>query len=265
MIGNSMFFLRELWRFIRLETCLYITGMAASGFLLFSGMGPGLLPLLAATFFLTAASYSYNQFTDEKEDSINNGGLNLFVKHSRIGIFVTLLCLSISLYSVMLIPSVLHIYIIIMVLALCYSGLRVKRILILKNLFTGSVIALAFLFGAGASHPITSGVMMYYIFITTWAFAGNLIGDLRGMEGDRIVNLRTMPIAFGYQESRLMVYLLYAFLIAFMVIFNMVPLFFTIPFAVLTLFYVARNDMKTSRYIFLSAFAALPLLILLVM
>ena len=84
MAAHPAFFLGELWRFLRIETCLFISGIAVFGYLINQHLGIELIYTILAVFMVSGSGYAHNHITDKEEDIVNNRRLNMFAK-SRLG------------------------------------------------------------------------------------------------------------------------------------------------------------------------------------
>ena len=85
----------ELIRFMRPETSTFIAGMAATGYLLFNSLGPGLFFVFFTVYFLSAFGYALNYLEDKREDLLNEERLNVYVTNG-LGPLVAAFFLGIS-------------------------------------------------------------------------------------------------------------------------------------------------------------------------
>lgn len=255
------FIVKEFFSFIRIETCLFITGISLSGYLLFSPMGFKVFPLFLVMVLGTGASYAYNHLTDRREDLISNNILNIFVLKSNLGrkivffLFLSGLFLSIFLSFVSFV-----LYSLLVVLSLIYSGFRVKETRI-KNVFTGFSMALTFLIGAGAAGFLNSEMFSYFPLIFLLGFAINTLGDMRGYKGDKSIGMRTLPIVFGFKATKIVIYTTAAIFLVCVIIFGVSNFYPLIPFLFLASFYLQKNNLKGARTAMLLSFISLPVFI----
>jgi len=253
--------LREFLSFIRIETCLFITGMSLSGYLLFNSMGLKIFPLFFAILLGTGASYAYNHLTDRKEDAVNNKLLNSFVLDTSLGRkLVFLLFVSGLFFSLFLSPISTILYSFLVILSLIYSGFRVKEMRI-KNVFTGFSMALTFLIGAGVTGFLNLEMFSYFSLIFLFGFAINMLGDMRGYRGDRKIGMKTLPIIFGFGPTKLVIYTTAGIFLVCVIILGFSKLYPLVPFLFLASFFLQKNNLKGTRFTILSSFISLPMFI----
>ena len=193
--------MREFRAFMRLETCLYISCIGASGFLLFNPLTITIMPLFLSVLFLTGASYGYNHLTDMEEDRINNRRLNIFVTNRKGAPAVAGMIAAGTFFSLFLPPPSILIFLLSIPLIIAYSKLRVKEIFLAKNLYTGLTIGLMFLMGAAAAGAVTPQVLSSFFVAAFFGFMLNILGDIRGFEGDLATGIKTIPVFMGVGPS----------------------------------------------------------------
>ena len=251
------FLIRELWRFIRVETCLFITGLALSGYLVFSAPGKEMPFVLLASFLSACSIYSYNHLTDREEDAVNNGRLNLFVKNAS-GRLIIAACLASSLFFALFLPlSAFLTYALSLSVGMLYSTFRLKRYPI-KNLYAGFGFSSSFLMGAAAAGASLSQMMFYLPVPFIAGFIGNLLGDLRGRSGDSKAGLRTLPVVLGVKKSKHVLHAC-AWSITFLST-SLYPEFVSvIPFMITLSAFLLVDNMKVTRMCLLFSFATMPI------
>lgn len=255
--------LKEFASFTRIETCLFITGISVTGYCMFNRIGVDLLFLFLSIFLGAGASYGYNHLTDRKEDMVNNRRLNCFVLREGAGKgLVFALFLSGFFISFLLPITFVLLYSLLMFLSVVYSGLGVKRMFVIKNIFTGFTIALTFLAGSVVSHELDFEVLSYFPFIFLFGLTLNILGDIRGYEGDRFAGVKTIPLAFGKNTAKKLVYLITGVFTVSVVVFRFANLYPLIPFMLLISFFLHRDDHRKSRISILSSFIFFSLFIL---
>jgi 4-hydroxybenzoate polyprenyltransferase len=236
------FLLRELRKFVRIETCLVVSCITLSGYMLFNTYSPELLFLMLAVFFGCGASYGYNQLTDKKEDAVNNKRLNMFVT-SKWGNYVIMGCTSIGFLSALALPLIsLMIYLICMFAGFAYSFFRIKRFFLMKNIYSGTFIAAPFLIGSTTGNEFAIGMIPYFLLILLVGFTSNLIGDVRGYRGDMLAELRTMPTVIGIRTSKGLIHfnlIMFSFVVLALGYVTMIPM---IPFLGAVLFFLNRDN-----------------------
>ncbi|MCX6817400.1 MAG: UbiA family prenyltransferase [Candidatus Aenigmarchaeota archaeon] len=252
---------KEALSFIKPEICFFCAGIAASGYIVFNGIDAKLLQLFIAAFLGTGASYAYNYMKDAKEDMANGKKLNFFVINSGRGrIFVSLLYVVGFLFS-LLSPVSAAFYVVMAVMSVFYSRNRIKEIFLVKNVFTGMTISLSFLLGAAAGgfSPAMVPCVAAIFFLGS---AANALGDIRGRKGDEAIGMITLPIAIGVERTKLVIYSLLSLCGASILLSGSRALYPVIPFVVLTIMCLSRNNIALSRVSMLSSFALLPLFII---
>jgi len=252
--NGLIFRAKEFRAFIRLETCLFISAVGVSGYLLFNPISSILAPLFLTVFFATAAAYSYNNLTDRAEDRINNRRLNIFVANeSRRAVFAMLAAgLFFSLFLTL--PS-LSLFLLSIPLIIAYSKFRVKEVLFAKNIYTGAVIGIAFLMGA-ASGGITAETLSPLPLAFFFGFMLNMLGDIRGYEGDLAAGVKTLPVSIGLEPSKKVAH---SFLLGFSVLIllsRQSPFLLLVPFTFLMSFFLAFDMHKLARASMLTSFVA---------
>ena len=263
-MGNRYFyFLKEFLSFIRIENCFFAAGIAVSGYLIFNRLSILVLPLLFAMFFGTGASYAYNYLKDVREDLANKRSLNRFVLDGSKGRMLVA-----SFYFLGFIASFFlsfyawMTYLILMMLSVIYSGARIKERFLVKNIYTGFVISFALIIGAAANQPPSMAMVPYAAVVFVLGFAANILGDMRGREGDASIGMVTLPILFGLEKTRVALYALLSLLVA-SIMFLKHPVFYPIiPFAIMSMLFLWKNCMRLSRMAMLSSFVSLPLFML---
>lgn len=256
---KGIYSVRELVTFTRPETSIFIAGMAATGFLLFNPLGTGLLYAFFTVFFLSAFGYSYNYLEDKKEDLLNNRRLNAFVTNGK-GPLVAASLLTVSfIFSLYLSRIAFWIFLISVPLTIAYSKYRIKEVFLLKNIYTGSVMALMFLIGAAAWH-LPFEAFFYLPFVFVFGFVINLLGDIRGYHGDKVAGIKTVAVVLGTGATKKLIHLsVWAFIGA--TLFLNRALYPLLPFAFAISFFLERDDLKKTRICILLSFMFLPFIL----
>lgn len=227
---------KEFLEFIRFKICIFITSIGISGYLLFNEIEfCNILFILSISFFVVGGSYAINNMTDYLEDLINRKKVNKFVS-SKIGWFVIIIFFSLgillaflhSLFSFALCSVAIF-------LGVVYSLFKLKRYMLVKNLYTAVGAGLVFLLGATY---ISAEVMFYYSLFTFFIFIGSMISDLRDYEGDKVSKIKTLPVALGYELcKKINIFLLVSF--SLIVFFS--KLILLIPFIGAMIYFVYKN------------------------
>jgi 4-hydroxybenzoate polyprenyltransferase len=255
--NRTVLFLSELRRFLRAETGVFMVCISLSGYLIFNALDARMVFPALAVFFATSATYAYNHYTDKEEDGVNNRGVNRFAAGSR-GYCIIAACTAISLLSAArLSQASFAIYLISLVAGFAYSAFRIKRFFIIKNLYSGVFLSAPFLIGAAAGSALSAAMIPYFILISVIGFTSNLIGDVRGCEGDRLAGLKTIPVMAGIGTSKAIVHLnlwTVSFISIALGYFMLVPI---IPSLAAVSFFVGRDDHRKARSSMISTFLVL--------
>lgn len=255
MENKYILFLKEFLSFIRIETCFFVTGISVAGYAIFNEIGIGLLFLFLAVLLGTGANYGYNYLTDMKEDAVNNKSLNFFVLNPAVGRKLVVSLFAAGLFfSVFTSTASLAVYSALIALGIVYSGLRIKGMFIIKNLFTGLTISFAFLMGSAVSRAPDFEILSYIPFVFLFGMTLNILGDIRGYEGDMAAKVKTIPLVFGREAAKKIVYSITALFAVSAIISARVLLYPLIPFMLMISFFLHRNDHRKSRISILSSF-----------
>jgi len=245
--------MKEFRAFMRLEACFYIACIGVSGFLLFNPLSAVIIPVFLAIFFLTGSTYGYNHMTDREEDSINDKRLNIFVTNGK-GMPAVVSMFAASFFFSLFLPLLsFFIFVLIIVLSFAYSKMRVKEIFLVKNLYTGAGMQLDFLTGAavGGFSPV---MLSYFPLGFFFGFMINLLGDIRGYEGDLAAGVKTLPIFMGIGPSMRLAQSLFLGFSVYALILRLHPLYPLAIFAFLISLSLAFEKHKLARAGILSSF-----------
>ena len=168
---------------MRFKICFSGATLAAFSFLLFNDPSSEIIAVIIAAYALMTAIYTYNMITDKREDLINKGKVNKWV----VDYSGSVLSMSFLLLGTLLSISVdrLPIYTFAALAGFAYSYFRVKEIFPWKNIYTGLLVGLTFLYGAEAGLP-------------------TVVSDLRDYEGDKQARIKTVPVHIGKSNSRML-------------------------------------------------------------
>lgn len=211
--------------FVRIDLCISAMFFGLIGYLLFSSPSKITFWIALTSFFACAGAYSYNSITDQKEDVINRKKVNPFASAAVGKITVISAFLLGFISSLFLSRLSAAFYIITIITSLIYSKFRLKRYLLVKNLYTGFGVMQVFLIGAAASSA-EGGMISYYILFSVFVLIGSIISDLRDYEGDKALKIRTVPVDFGYDFTKKVVLLslsAYLLIMAFLQLLVMIP------------------------------------------
>lgn len=160
-----------------------------------------LILAVITTFFVTAASMTFNDYFDWKIDKINHAdrpipkgiikpkemlyfSITFFAIGVTISFFINFLCLSIALISILL-----------LIVYEKYS----KNIGILSNMTVAFISAISFTFGGAAvGNPYSSFILSV---MTFFVMTGReIIMDIRDIKGDKAIR-RSLPIQIGMKKA----------------------------------------------------------------
>jgi len=160
-----------------------------------------LILAVITTFFVTAASMTFNDYFDWKIDQINHAdrpipkgiikpkemlyfSIIFFATGVTISFFINFLCLSIALISILL-----------LIVYEKYS----KNIGILSNMTVAFISAISFTFGGAAvGNPYSSFILSV---MTFFVMTGReIIMDIRDIKGDKTIR-RSLPIQIGMKNA----------------------------------------------------------------
>ncbi len=254
--------LNEVRSFMRAETSLFITGISLSGFLLFSKPGMTMIFLIISVMSGSCASYALNNITDKKEDEVNNGRVNSF-SVSVHGRHIVAILTAVSLSSALMLPPLSSaIFVLMLSLSMAYSVARLKKIFLVKNIYTGAIISSALMVGSLAAAEFEISMLMYTAFAFMFGVLINLLGDIRGIEGDIANGVKTIPVLFGLKNAKRLAHTISGATSSLIVLMNVTFFTFLVPFSFLVSFFLWRNNMKGARNSMLSSFSFLPFFIL---
>ena len=247
------------FEFIRFKIALFGVSLSALGFFLFNPSS-NLFLILISSFSIVSATYSFNQLTDKFEDKINKGKVNEFVENGKgeVVIFLTYFIGLVS--SFMLGTFYYYFFMFLIALSLFYSLFRIKKVIIVKNVYTAFMFNLLFLFGAGPSVSIQA--YFYYLIISLVFFATSIIADLRDVKGDEEMNVITIPVKIGVEKTKKLIHLIFiltSYAIYLEKIIFLYPLFMSFFYSSYNL---NKNRIKQAHSALLLSFIILPLILL---
>jgi 4-hydroxybenzoate polyprenyltransferase len=261
ILKKKIFLLKELFFFTRPETCLFMSGIAISGCLFFNVLDVGVVFLFLAVFFTSGTAYSINYLTDKEEDVANNEKINVFVTNGK-GVFAVVLFILVSFISSLFLSKLsLIFYLVCLCWGLFYSLFKIKKIFLLKHFYIAMTFVITFLIGTTYGNELTVEMFTYLPFIFLFGFLLNLLGDLRGHEGDKSIGMKTIPIVFGHKTAKRVIYLVVGLFSGLVVYLNFIELFPLLFFVLLFSFFLSRNDLKSARLCLLSSFVFLPFIL----
>jgi len=181
-----------------------------------------ILPLIIAC-LMTWSMYTLNRTGDVKEDLVNRPDrAQLVHRHARVLRLLAIACygaaLGLSFVSgrwAFVVPSA------ILVLGFTYSFAwtpvsngenrrRLKDITVVKNLVISAAVAstavlLPVLY---AADPLSSSVFALFVFFLLRVFVNTVVFDIRDTEGDRSAGVNTIPVVYGVEKTKALLYIL---------------------------------------------------------
>lgn len=179
------------------------TSVAVSTVLL-ADLAVELLPLFIV-FAVTLFVYSFNRLTDLAEDERNVPERAAFIRrYGRV-----LFALGGGLYLLAVGGAIVQgvrgapALIIPFVVAVLYSAVGLKRVLLVKNLLVGLSWGLIPL-GVGVYYDVllTTEILVMFVFITAMLTIAAVVFDIKDIPGDRAEGIRTVPVVFGPRRTR---------------------------------------------------------------
>jgi 4-hydroxybenzoate polyprenyltransferase len=182
---------------------LSATGVALATILLVD-LPPEPLPL-GIVFVATLFVYSLNRLTDAAEDATNVPERAAFTeRHGRkvLAVGATLYLGAVALAFVRGLPMAEFLLLPVAV-AVLYSVGRLKRVLLVKNLLVGAAWGVIPL-GVGVYYGVLRSVEILFLsgFFAAMLTVAAAVFDIKDIEGDRSEGIRTVPIVFGPQATR---------------------------------------------------------------
>jgi len=251
-------YIREVPHFIRIKVCLYVTSLALTGYLLFNTINAR-LPFVALTVFtLTAGIYALNRRRDRHEDELNRRIMNPLVINDAGKMLITAF-LSISMLSVIPLSNYSKtFYLIGLVFGIMYYKIPVKKITRIKNIYTMLSMSAMFMLGATSTSAPTHVLLPYYLLICLYILSISILADIRDYKGDKQVGVASIPIVYGYDNSKNLVILLLFVSILTAVSMKLSIFYLAIPFIPLAAYFIRRNMMQTAYNSLFLSFLIMP-------
>ena len=235
--------LNSLIDFIRLRLCFFVIFVGISGYLLFNAPSFKIIFVGMSSFFACSGVYAYNQMTDVKEDTINRRKINPLA-HSKMGLLTVFLCFTLGLSFSLFLSMLSIVYCIIFTgIGIAYSLFRIKRIFLIKNIYTGFGLSLLFLLGTNSIQ--IGGEILYYVLVSIFAFTGSMVADINDREGDKAVGAKTIPVIFGHEKSKTVLYLLLVAFSGFVLLLDKTIVL--LPFSLIMIACVSRNRFRVAH------------------
>ncbi|RLI95011.1 MAG: hypothetical protein DRO92_02275 [Candidatus Altiarchaeales archaeon] len=109
-------------------------------------------------------------------------------------------------------------------------NIKSKRISSIKNIYAMISISLMFLVGATAnSNSINSittiDLIKVYLVLSIYILIISIMADLRDYDGDRLADIKTIPVMLGYNAGKRVIYLLFILFSILVVIENLISFY----------------------------------------
>lgn len=182
---------------------LAATGVAVSTIIL-AELRLAVLPL-AIVFVVTFFVYTLNRLVDRPEDEQNVPGRVGFVRRYGKVLFGLAIIGYLSAFGYVLgvgIPYAPALAIP-LVVAVLYSIVGLKRLLLVKNLLVGLSWGLIVL-GVGVYYDVlySTEIIVFFGFITVMLTIAAIVFDIKDIDGDRAEGIRSVPVVVGPARTR---------------------------------------------------------------
>ena len=241
MLLKGLKALSNFLEFIRFRICIFVTSIGMAGYLLFNPISVNLIFVLLATFLITAGAYAYNNMTDMEEDLVNRKRINPFILSKKSLFLISGLFISGTIFSFFLSLYSLSFCLLGVLISIAYSFFKLKKYFLVKNFYTAFGASLVFLVGAG---NISIPIMGYYALFTLFVFIGSSISDLRDYTGDKINNIRTLPVVLGYHLAKKIDFILLG-LFSLTILFS--DLVVLLPFSLMMIYFLYKNKLTLAH------------------
>ena len=228
------------------------------------------IPLLII-FLITFSIYNFNRKTDLREDKINHPErVNFIKKHEKI-----LFILSVLSYAAALSLSLLRNIetFIVSILPLIIMSLysiswapqnvrkklkfsRLKEIPIIKNIVVSVTwAAMVFVLIFYLSLPVTIAVWVTFFLLFLRIFINTVMFDVRDTLGDRIFNIKTLPVTFGINKTKYILYGINILIILFLLVAALLNLASPLALHLVNLsnlysfWYISRIDKNDKKFL----------------
>lgn len=160
---------------------------------------------LFIVFAVTLFVYSFNRLTDLAEDERNVPMRASFIERYGTVLLAVggiLYAVAVGLALVQGIPGA-PAMVVPLAVAVLYSVVGVKRLLLVKNLLVGLSWGMIPL-GVGVYYEqlVTVDILFTFGFITTALTIAAVVFDIKDIEGDRLEGIRTVPLVVGVDRTR---------------------------------------------------------------
>ncbi|MCK4729921.1 MAG: UbiA family prenyltransferase [Candidatus Aenigmarchaeota archaeon] len=200
--------------------------------------------------------FNLNRLTDKAEDEINTPQRASFVakQSSYFFIFSLFLCIFLLLIVLFINFNVFLFVLVTVIIGICYSVLRIKKIFLLKNVLVAIVWGVTPLIVGLYYNIINYSLLSLIVFFSLQFFINNVMFDIKDMKGDKIHKIKTLPNTIGIKNTKIICYCINIFLVFFLlsnIYYGFLPiksiiLFFFICYVFMYLF--LENKIKKDLY-----------------
>lgn len=235
--------IRDFVEFIRLKICIFVCAIGLSGYLMFNILDERIAFVVLASFMIAAGSYSFNNIMDKGEDLINRSKLNSFVINNK-ALLIVFACFSLGVVFSLFLSFYSIIFSLLGVItSLHYSFFKVKKYLLVKNLYTALGASLVFLVGATRFNV---EIFWNYLLISFFVAVISMISDLRDYKGDKFSHIKTLPVFLGFGITKRIIFVLLG--IFSLLILFLSNLFALLPFVFFIFYFLYRNNPQSAHF-----------------
>ena len=168
------------------------------------------LSLLLVVFSGTLLIYTFNRFTDIREDAINLPKRVQFIRmYGQAMLIIAVLLYGISLVMVALHSSLAALVAVFpLMIAFLYSYFRLKRFFLVKNFLICSGWVCSVLVVGAYYHEFGITLILLMILVFIAGFVNSIIFDIKDLKGDTLCNIQTFPVKYGIRKTKYCCYLL---------------------------------------------------------
>ncbi len=221
------------------------------------------LNVFLSLFLLFESALILNDYFDKEGDKYVRKTNPFFYEYNkREVIFYFLFFFISSIFLTLFSLRVFLIFLFSHLLHIIYSvpPLRLKKFFPLNILILGIAALFSFMMGFGINLPYKKIPLKIYLLIFLALTPAISFRDLLDIEGDRILNVKTIPVIFGEEKGRISsAYLiLYSYLITPLILKFLLLYLLSIPLGILSFFEVKNknmNQIKIFNYYFLFLFS----------
>ena len=114
-----------------------------------------------------------------------------------------------------------------------------------------------FIIGVSVSGIITSDILYILSAVFLVGFTGNMIGDMRGYEGDLASGAKTLPVMIGVDPSMRLAHFMFLGISVHIMLAGYYLLYPLVPFVFLVSLFLAAGRQRPARYSAILSFVAL--------